>query len=49
MTPAIISLMCRSVFHRFKYVYNLSTLTIWNLEYSKSYNSARASARVLIT
>ena len=27
----------------------MSTLAIWNLKYSNSYNSARASAQVLIT
>ena len=31
------------------YVYSLSSLTIWNLKYSNIYNSARASAPVLIT
>ena len=30
MTHAIISLMYCPVFHCFKYVYSLSTLTIWN-------------------
>ena len=46
MTHAIISLMCCSFFHCFIYFYSLSTLTIWNLKYSNSYNSAHASARV---
>ena len=45
---AIISSMCCSVFHCFIYVYSLSTLTIWNLKYSNSYNSARANTRAQI-
>ena len=49
MTYAIISLMCCSILHCFIYVYSLSTLTIWNLKYSNSYNSVCASARVSIT
>ena len=48
MTHAIISLMYRSIFHCFIYVYSLSTLTIWNLKYSNSYNSARASVNYII-
>ena len=38
MTHAIISSMCCSVFHCFKYIYSLSMLTIWNLKYINSYN-----------
>ena len=49
MTHAIISLMCCSVFHSFTYAYSLSTLTILNLKYHNSYNSARASAQALFT